>query len=84
MAAKRKIDWPQVAALTVVLAAIVACVLYADPAKAEAWLAIGPGVLGLLAAVYSATRGRLTEPAPAPAPRVRRERETEAPPPGES
>jgi hypothetical protein len=69
---RRKIDWPQVAALAVALAAVVACVLYADPEKAQAWLAIGPGVLSFLAALYSASRGRWSVPV-AP---VRREAET--------
>lgn len=62
MAAKRKIDWTQVAALAVVLAAVVVCILYADPEKAQAWLAVGPGILGFLAALWSASRGRALPP----------------------
>ena len=71
------------AALAVVLAAVVVCVLYADPDKAQAWLAVGPGVLGFLAALWSASRGRLTEVPPPPV-RPRRERETDPPPPGDA
>lgn len=58
MAAKRKIDWPQVAALGVVVAGLVAVLVLVDPEKAEAWVAIAPAVGGVLATAYAMSRGR--------------------------
>lgn len=80
MAAKRKIDWPQVAVLAVVAVCAAYLVIHLDPEKAEAWIALVP----TLAVAVSVARGRiLGDPAPATAPR-RRERETDAPPPGDA
>ena len=58
MAAKKRVDWPQVAALGVVVAGVLAALVLVDPAKAEAWLALGPGVLGVLGTAYAMSRGR--------------------------
>lgn len=83
MATKRKIDWPQVAAFSVVVTAVVVLVLRLDPEKAEAWLAMAPAILGAIGMGYSMLRGRAVE-ASVPVPkRADRERSTLTPPPGE-
>lgn len=79
MAAKRRVDWPQVAVLAVVAVCAAYLVIHLDPEKAEAWIALVP----TLAVAVAVARGRILGD-PAPAPRPRRERETEAPPPGDA
>lgn len=79
----RKIDWPLVAALGLVLAAVLYALERLDPARVEAWLALVPTLVAALVAVYAATRGRVVERVPvAPTPeRRRKERRDEVPPP---
>ncbi len=55
---KKKIDWPQVAAFGVVVAGLVAVLVLVDPEKAEAWIALGPAIVGVLGTAYAMSRGR--------------------------
>lgn len=61
---KRKIDWPQVAALAVVLAAVIAALVLVDVEKVQAWLVLAPTLVTAAAAVYGASRGRAVERVP--------------------
>jgi len=80
MAAKRKIDWPAFAAFTVVVAAVVALIVWVEPEKAEAWLAMAPGIIAAVGMAWGMTRGRAVETPPTPtAARHIRERPTDPP-----
>jgi hypothetical protein len=58
MAAKKRVDWPQVAGFTVVVTAVVVLALWLDPDRAEKWITLVPGILGAVGMGYSMLRGR--------------------------
>lgn len=58
---KRKWDWPSVAALAVILAAVVATMRWVEVDRVKDWLDALPTLVMAGAAFFLASRGRATE-----------------------
>jgi hypothetical protein len=58
---KLRIDWPSVAALSVVTTAVVYLLVHLDTDKAEAWAVLMPAIVGAITTAYTMSRGRAAE-----------------------